>query len=100
MKNTKAKKVVLSAVFLAIGIVLPFYTGQIKEIGDTLLPMHIPVLFTGFICGWQWGLAVGLILPFLRSVLFSMPPMFPNAIWMATELASYGVVAGMLYKRS
>ena len=96
----KTKKIVLSALLLAIGIILPFFTGQIKEIGDTLLPMHIPVLLTGFICGWQWGLVVGLILPILRSTLFSMPPMFPNAVWMAAELATYGVVSGILYSKT
>lgn len=96
----KTKKIVLSALFLAIGIILPFFTGQIKEIGDTLLPMHIPVLLTGFICGWQWGLVVGLILPILRSTLFSMPPMFPNAIWMAAELATYGLISGLLYHKT
>ena len=100
MKRTKIKKVVLSAMFLAIGIVLPFITGQIKEIGDTLLPMHIPVMLAGFICRWQWGLVIGLILPFLRSALFSMPPMFPNAIWMAAELATYGAVTGIVYSKS
>ena len=98
--NQKTKKIILSALFLAIGIVLPFFTGQIKEIGDTLLPMHIPVMLTGFICGWQWGLVVGLILPILRSILFSMPPMFPNAVWMAAELATYGLVSGILYCKS
>ncbi len=98
--NQKTKRIILSALFLALGIVLPFFTGQIKEIGDTLLPMHIPVLLTGFICGWQWGLVVGLILPILRSVLFSMPPMFPNAIWMAAELATYGVVSGIMYSKA
>lgn len=100
MKNAKVRKVVISAMFLAIGIVLPFFTGQIKEIGDTLLPMHIPVMLAGFICGWQWGLVVGFVLPILRSMLFSMPPMFPNAMWMAAELASYGAVAGIVYSKS
>lgn len=96
----KTKKIVLSALLLAIGIILPFFTGQIKEIGDTLLPMHIPVLLTGFICGWQWGLVVGLVLPILRSTLFSMPPMFPNAMWMAAELATYGLISGLLYHKT
>ncbi|MBQ9997837.1 MAG: ECF transporter S component, partial [Clostridia bacterium] len=55
----KSKRLILSAVFLSLGIVLPFLTGQIKEIGDTLLPMHIPVMLCGLICGWKYGLAVG-----------------------------------------
>ena len=43
MINPKLKNLVLTAMFLAIGLVLPFLTGQIKEIGNMLLPMHIPV---------------------------------------------------------
>ena len=39
------KKLVLSAMFMAIGLILPFITGQIQQIGSMLLPMHIPVLF-------------------------------------------------------
>lgn len=34
-------KLVLSALFIALGIVLPFLTGQIPEIGSALLPMHL-----------------------------------------------------------
>lgn len=100
MKHQKLKKLILAAMFLAIGMVLPFLTGQMKEIGNMLLPMHIPVLLCGLICGWQYGLAVGLILPLMRSALFTMPPMYPNAVAMAFELAAYGFVVGLLYSRS
>ena len=65
-----------------------------------LLPMHLPVFLCGLICGWQYGLAVGFILPLIRSLVFGMPPMYPTAIAMAFELATYGVVAGWLYGRS
>ncbi|MBQ2863785.1 MAG: ECF transporter S component, partial [Clostridia bacterium] len=74
MKKTKTQKIILSAMFLALGMTLPLLTSQIKEIGDTLLPMHLPVLLCGAICGWSYGGAVGLALPFLRSVTFGMPP--------------------------
>lgn len=97
-KNT-VKNLTLSAMFLAVGLVLPFVTGQIQVIGSMLLPMHIPVLLCGLICGWQYGAAVGLILPLLRHVLFRMPPM-PNAVSMAFELATYGLVIGLIYGRS
>lgn len=99
MKKEKILKIVYSALFLAIGLVLPLLTAQIKEIGDTLLPMHLPVLLCGFLCGWGWGGTVGLLLPFLRSLLFGMPPIYPNAVWMALELLTYGLVVGFLYAR-
>ena len=95
MKNTK--HLILTALFLALGIVLPFLTGQIPEIGSMLLPMHLPVLLCGFVCGWPYGLAVGFITPLLRSLLFTMPPMFPKAVAMAFELAAYGALAGLFY---
>ena len=99
MKKQSIQNLVLSALFLAIGLILPFFTGQIKEIGDSLLPMHLPVMLCGLICGWKYGGTVGLILPFLRSLTFGMPPLYPNAVWMALELAAYGLVIGLLFSR-
>ena len=93
-------RMVLAGLFLALGIILPFFTGQIPMIGAMLLPMHIPVLLCGFICGWKYGLAVGLIVPLLRSAMFTMPPMFPQAVAMAVELGTYGFVSGWLYEHS
>ena len=89
-------KMVLAAIFLALAFVLPFFTGQIPEIGALLCPMHLPVLLCGFVCGPWWGLAVGFVAPLLRSLSLGMPPFFPTAVCMALELAAYGVTAGLL----
>lgn len=99
-KKNQVLKLTLAAMFMAIGLVLPFLTGQVPRIGNMLLPMHIPVLLCGLICGWQYGLAVGFILPPLRYVLFGMPVLFPTGIAMAFELASYGLVVGLMYSHS
>ncbi|MCX7657159.1 MAG: ECF transporter S component, partial [Oscillospiraceae bacterium] len=93
------KKLTLSAAFLGLGLVLPFLTGQVPQVGSMLLPMHIPVLLCGIICGWEYGLAVGAILPLLRSVIFGMPPIYPTALAMTFELAAYGAVIGFSYKK-
>ena len=93
------KDIVMAAMLLAVGIVLPFFTGQIPQIGSMLLPMDLPVLVCGLICGWQYGGIVGFVLPLLRYVLFGMPPM-PNGLAMAFELAAYGAISGFLYNRS
>ena len=97
MKNKTIQNLVLSGMFLAIGYVLPFLTGQIPEIGSMMLPMHIPVLLCGLICGWKYGLAVGAILPLTRSLIFSMPPLYPTAIAMSFELAAYGFFIGLIF---
>lgn len=96
--QNKIQKMVLAALFLALAYVLPFLTGQIPEIGSMLCPMHIPVLLCGFVCGWPWGLVVGLIAPLFRSLTLGMPPLFPTALCMAFELAAYGAVSGLMHR--
>ena len=91
------KKLTLSAMFLAIGMVLPFLTGQIPQIGNMMLPMHIPVLLCGLICGWQYGAVLGFILPLVRYLVFGMPVLFPTGTAMAFELMTYGLVIGLIY---
>lgn len=87
------KNLTLSAMFLALGLVLPFLTGQIPQIGSMLLPMHIPVFLCGLICGWQYGGLIGAILPPLRYALFGMPILYPTGIAMMAEIALLGISA-------
>ena len=98
MRNTRLRKLLYAAMLMALGLLLPFLTGQNFQLGQMLSLMHIPVLLCGFICGWPWGLAVGFITPLLRSLIFSAPPMMPTAIAMAFELAVYGLLTGLLYR--
>ena len=97
--KTTTKNLALSAMFLALGLALPFLTGQLPQMGSMFLPLHLPVLICGMICGWKYGAAVGLVLPLLRSVLFGMPPVFPTAVAMTFELAAYGAFAGLFYNK-
>ena len=99
MKET-TKKLTWSAMFIALGLVLPFLTGQIPQFGNMLLPMHIPVILCGLICGWRYGAIVGFVLPLLRYALFGMPVLFPTGIAMSFELAAYGFFSGFLYEKS
>lgn len=95
--NKNLKNLCFAAMFLTVGLLLPFITMQIPEIGKLLCPMHIPVMLCGLVCGWKYGLAVGFITPLLRSVLFHMPAMYPSAAGMAFELAAYGVSIAVIY---
>lgn len=88
----------LSAVCLALCMVLPLLTGQIPQIGNALSPMHIPVLMCGLLCGWPYGLVIGFIAPLLRFLVFGMPPLMPTGLAMMFELAAYGAVSGLLLK--
>ena len=94
-----AKQITTAGLCLALCFVLPFLSGQIRVIGNMLCLIHLPVLLCGFICGGPWGLAVGFVAPLLRSALLHAPVFFPNAVGMAFELGTYGLVSGLLYRR-
>ncbi len=91
------RRLILASMLLAIGYILPFFTGQIPGIGKMLLPMHFPIFICGMVCGPHYGLSVGIILPIIRSIIVTMPPLYPNAVAMAIELGVYGLTAGILY---
>ncbi|MBQ8164030.1 MAG: ECF transporter S component [Clostridia bacterium] len=99
MKNLKLLKITYAAFFLCLALVLPFLTGQIKIFGKMLNLMHVAIFLCGLVCDWKHGLAVGFIAPILRSLLFGMPVLYPNAVAMAFELGMYGFTAGFLYER-
>lgn len=96
-RRIRTKKMVLSALFLATGMILPVVTMQIPAVGNMLLPMHIPVLLCGFICGAPYGALTGALLPILRSAVFGTPVMMPAACAMSFELLCYGFFSGFLY---
>ena len=98
-KTNNLINLALASMFLALALVLPFLTGQIPQIGSKLCPMHIPVILCGYICGGPWGLAVGFVAPLLRSLIFGAPTLFPKAFAMAFELAVYGLMSGLLYRK-
>ena len=98
MKNV-TQTLSLTAMFLSLGIILPMLTGQVPQIGSMLLPMHIPVFLCAFVCGYKYSAPMSFILPILRSVLFSRPNMYPEAISIAFELGVYALVAGLVYSK-
>ena len=93
------RRLTICAMLIAVGMLLPFLTGQIQHIGNMLCPMHLPVFICGMICGPWWGLVCGAVLPVLRSMVFGMPVLMPAAFAMAFELAAYGFVSGYLRRR-
>lgn len=99
MEKNQTLKITYAAACLAISLLLPLVTAQIPELGNMLCPMHIGILLCGIICGWKYGMVIGFITPFLRFVIFGMPPLMPKGISFAFELATYGLIVGLLYAR-
>ena len=91
------KKSIITAVCLALCVVLPQAFHAIPNAGSTYLPMHIPVILCGLICGWPFGLLCGLAGPALSTLFTGMPPVayLPP---MLVECAVYGLMAGLMMK--
>lgn len=99
--KTKNEKTAVTGMLIALGILLPFATSHGFGIpGTVLLPMHIPVFLCGLLCGPVYGAFSGLLLPVLNSFLTGMPAMYPMMPIMAGELFTYGLVSGLLYKKT
>ena len=97
MKKTRfdTRQLVLAALCVALGIVLPVAVHGIPNAGRVILPMHLPVLLSGLVCGPFWGFLCGVLTPALSSLITGMPPAaFLPA--MLCELAAYGLIAGLL----
>ncbi len=94
---SEVKCAVLTAASIALCIVLPMAFHAIPNAGNIFLPMHIPVLICGLVCGWRYGLLCGIAGPVLSAVLTGMPPaaVLPG---MAAETAVFGVAAGFMMK--
>ncbi|MBE6947857.1 MAG: ECF transporter S component [Ruminococcaceae bacterium] len=97
MKMSVVKKMVFTAVCAALCLVLPMAFHSVPNAGTIFLPMHIPVLLCGLICGWPYGGVCGLIGPLISSLATGMPPaaMLPS---MMVECCAYGFATGMLMK--
>ncbi|GBG95913.1 ECF transporter S component [Lactococcus termiticola] len=94
---TNTKKITITAIFIAIGIVLPIAFHALPDGGQAFLPMHIPVLMCGLIVSPLYGFLAGVLTPLLSSLLTGMPPvLFLPA--MLFELAAYGLVASLCMK--
>ena len=91
------KKLTLASVCIALCVVLPIAFHSIPDGGSIFLPMHIPVLICGMLCGWPYGLVCGLMGPLLSSAITGMPPaaMLPA---MMVECGTYGMVSGLMLK--
>ncbi len=88
------KKSMITAVCLALCVVLPQAFHSIPNAGAIYCPIHIPVLLCGLICGWKYGLLCGVAGPVFSSLFTGMPAVayLPP---MMIECAVYGAVSGV-----
>ena len=94
----KTRLMTRSGLLVALGIVLPYIAHLTGIGGSVFLPMHLPPLLAGFLVGPFYALIIGAVLPPLNFAITGMPPM-PIMVFMILELAAFGLITGVMYKR-
>lgn len=96
-KMSRVKQSVITAVCIALCVILPMAFHSIPQAGIIYCPMHIPVLICGLVCDWQFSIVCGIIGPLLSSAITGMPSIadMPS---MMVELVIYGVVSALIMK--
>lgn len=97
--NRRSRNLVLAALMLALSWLMPFIALLNPAIAKVISPMHIPIFLCGFLCGMPWAPIVGFLAPLLRSITTGMPALYPSAVGMAFELATYGLITALLSRR-
>lgn len=95
--SMRTRKLCFAALLLALGWLLPFLTGQNRDLGNMLSLIHIPAYLGGLLLGPWYGVLLGFMIPLSRSMIFGMPVLYPRALCMAFEMAAYGGISGGLY---
>lgn len=94
---SKVKQAVVTAVCIALCVVLPLAFHSIPQAGMIYCPIHIPVLICGLVCSWPFALACGILGPVMSSVITGMPSAahMPSMI---VELTAYALAAALIMK--
>ena len=96
-KLTVLNKSILTALCVALCVVLPMALHAIPGGGILFSPMHLPVLLCGLVCGAPFGLLCGVLGPFASSLITGMP-VFGYMPVMMIELGLYGLISGLVMR--
>ncbi|MFV0394020.1 MAG: ECF transporter S component, partial [Coprobacillaceae bacterium] len=94
----KTRKIMISAMCLALSLILPqaFHLIGMQQAGAIFLPMHIPIFIGGMLLGPVYGTGIGVLAPIISCLLTGMPTT-QRVLFMVVELASYGMLSGVLF---
>jgi len=98
IKLTTLRWALVSVIFTALSVALPWVTHQFHLAGPTFLPMHLFVFVAALLAGWRVGLIVGIASPLVSYAISGMPfiAILPQ---ITAELAIYGLAAGLLREK-
>ncbi|MDD5088662.1 MAG: ECF transporter S component [bacterium] len=90
-----AEALAISAVCIALGVVIPFFIHPFGWSPRVILPMHFPVFLGGMLLGPVSAALVGVFTPALSMGLTGMPTA-AQTLRMMPELAVYGVTTSLM----
>ena len=80
LSTNRTLLMIWAAFFVAIAVLVPVIFHVVGGLGKVFLPMHIPVILCGFICGPYFGLLCGVIAPILSAMITGMPVLILSLI--------------------
>ncbi|HKL10473.1 MAG TPA: ECF transporter S component [Clostridia bacterium] len=92
----KTRQMTYAALFLAVSVILPSIFHMSGIDGRIFLPMHIPILLSGFFLSPAMAFLIGFLAPFLNAFATGMPVLFPIAVIMSVELGIYGFTTALI----
>ena len=96
--TSRTQHITLSALFMALGILIPFLFHGIG-LGSVFIPMFWPIAVSAFFLPFSFAIAVGALTPLLSSMFTGMPPP-PTLYKMIFELAFLAGCTCLLYRKT
>lgn len=95
-----ARTVSTAALVCALSVIVPqiFHLIGGKPLGNSFLPMHLPVLLGGYLLSPIAAAICGMLSPVLSFLLTGMPPM-PRLLFMIFELGAYGLFTSLFARK-
>lgn len=94
---SNVKQSIITAMCIALCVVLPLIFHSIPQAGNIYCPMHIPVLICGLVCNPPFAVLCGIAGPIISSIITGMPSILDMPS-MITELVIYGLVCSLIMK--
>lgn len=98
MKKIKVRDMTITAMFIALGVILPYIFHTVEISGRIFLPIHIPVILCGLICGPFLGSICAIAVVPLCFALTGLPILYPVGLIMILELIAYAVTVSIIFR--
>lgn len=79
MNERDIKQIPLTALFAALGVLLPQFF-HLVGMGSIFLPMFLPVMMGSLLLTWRFALSLAVICPLVSWAITGMPPLAPPVL--------------------